>query len=249
MVFLSTHARLVAEFAEQLELGDVAVASFRQSYEQWDGKGVPLGLRGTDIALPAGWSSWPPRSRSSPGGTESEAAQNAIRRSNGEFDPAIVADLFCEHAEQVLDGLDEASEWAAILDAEPALARWVEGDKLDAALEAMADLADLKSPQFAGHSRGVANLAAAAARGSGAAGPRGADRTPRRPDPRPRPAGHLQRHLGQGRPADGRRAGACAPAPVPDRRMLAGIAALDRQPREWPAAITNGSTVPAIPAG
>jgi putative nucleotidyltransferase with HDIG domain len=28
----------------------------------------------------------------------------------------------------------------------------------------MADLADLKSPQFAGHSRGVANLAAEAAR-------------------------------------------------------------------------------------
>ena len=67
----------------------------------------------------------------------------------------------------MLDGLDEASEWSAILDAEPALARWVEGDKLDAALEAMADLADLKSPQFAGHSRGVADLAASAARGWG----------------------------------------------------------------------------------
>jgi len=166
MVFLSTHARLVADFAEQLELGDVAVASFRQSYEQWDGKGVPLGLRGTDIALPARLVqlSAPVEVVARQHGIQ--AAQNAILRSDGEFDPSLVA-TFCEHAEQLLDGLDEASEWSAILDAEPALARWVEGDKLDAALEAMADLADLKSPQFAGHSRGVADLAASAARGWG----------------------------------------------------------------------------------
>jgi HD-GYP domain-containing protein (c-di-GMP phosphodiesterase class II) len=40
----------------------------------------------------------------------------------------------------------------------------VSGGDLDVVLEAMADLADLKSPHFAGHSRGVANLAAEAAR-------------------------------------------------------------------------------------
>jgi hypothetical protein len=43
----------------------------------------------------------------------------------------------------------------------------VQGERLDATLEAMADLADLKSPYFAGHSRGVANLAAAAGRSWG----------------------------------------------------------------------------------
>jgi putative nucleotidyltransferase with HDIG domain len=43
----------------------------------------------------------------------------------------------------------------------------VAGGDLDDALEAMADLVDLKSPYFAGHSRGVANLAAAAAADAG----------------------------------------------------------------------------------
>lgn len=41
-----------------------------------------------------------------------------------------------------------------------------DGD-LDSLLQAIADLVDLKSPHLAGHSRGVANLAAAAARAAG----------------------------------------------------------------------------------
>src|SRR4051794_2047799 len=51
--FLTTHARLSAQFAEQIGLDQVAVESFRHGYEQWDGKGVPQGLRGTEITLPA----------------------------------------------------------------------------------------------------------------------------------------------------------------------------------------------------
>jgi HD-GYP domain-containing protein (c-di-GMP phosphodiesterase class II)/DNA-binding CsgD family transcriptional regulator len=164
MDFLTTHSRLGAQFAGQIGLGEVTVESFRQGYEQWDGKGAPLGLRGPEITLPA-------RLVQLAGPVEVfgrrhgvEGARDAARRHRGaDFDPALV-DLFCEHASAILDGLDEASEWAAILDAEPCLARRVAGRELDAVLEAMADLADLKSPHFAGHSRGVANLAAEAAR-------------------------------------------------------------------------------------
>jgi HD-GYP domain-containing protein (c-di-GMP phosphodiesterase class II) len=47
------------------------------------------------------------------------------------------------------------------------LTRRVSGTELDDVLEAMADLVDLKSPYLAGHSRGVANLAAEGARMSG----------------------------------------------------------------------------------
>ncbi|MGZ4489327.1 MAG: HD domain-containing phosphohydrolase [Nocardioidaceae bacterium] len=55
------------------------------------------------------------------------------------------------------------------VDAAVAVARRhrVEGTGLDTALEAMADAVDLKSPHQAGHSRGVANLAAAAGRAAG----------------------------------------------------------------------------------
>ena len=164
MGFLTTHSRLGAQFAEQIGLDEIAVDSFRQGYEQWDGKGVPHGLRGAEITLPA-------RVVQLAGPVEvfhrrhgAEAARDAARRHRGaDFDPAVV-DLFCEHTSQILDGLDDASEWDAILAAEPCLTRRVDGAELDTVLEAMADLADLKSPHFAGHSRGVANLAAAAGR-------------------------------------------------------------------------------------
>ncbi len=167
MDFLTTHARLGAQFAGQIGLDAVAVASFRDGYEQWDGKGVPQGLRGVEIALPA-------RLVQLAGPVEVYArrhgvdgARTAVRRHRGaDYDPAVV-DLFCAHASAILDGLDEAGDWDAILDAEPRLTRRVNGADLDAVLEAMADLADLKSPHFAGHSRGVANLAAEAARLSG----------------------------------------------------------------------------------
>ena len=96
-----------------------------------------------------------------------DAAQTIARRHRGtQFDPAIV-DLFCDRAPELLDGLDEAAAWDAILDAEPELSRRVTGADLDEVLEAMADLVDMKSPFLAGHSRGVANLVGEAARVSG----------------------------------------------------------------------------------
>src|SRR4051812_16728095 len=69
MEFLTTHARLSAQFAEQIGLDRVAVESFRDGYEQWDGKGVPQGLRGTEITLPARVVQSRDPSRSSAAGT------------------------------------------------------------------------------------------------------------------------------------------------------------------------------------
>ncbi len=66
-----------------------------------------------------------------------------------------------------ISGLDDAAGWDSIVAAEPSLARAVADDELDRVLEAMADLVDLKSPYLAGHSRGVASLAAAAAEAAG----------------------------------------------------------------------------------
>jgi HD-GYP domain-containing protein (c-di-GMP phosphodiesterase class II) len=67
-------------------------------------------------------------------------------------------------------GIDAASScWEDVIGAEPSLARFVGGDDLDAVLEAMSDLVDMKSPWMSGHSRGVANLALEAGRLSGLA--------------------------------------------------------------------------------
>jgi len=80
----------------------------------------------------------------------------------------MLADLFEEHAEALVADLDAAAScWDVVVAAEPSLERTVGGSELDRALEAMADLVDMKSPHMSGHSRGVANLAAEAGRVSG----------------------------------------------------------------------------------
>ena len=87
-----------------------------------------------------------------------------VRRHRGRLFAPDVADLFCGHVAPLLDGLDAAASWDAIIEAEPRLARRVHGPDLERVLEALADMIDLKSPYLAGHSRGVANLAAEGAR-------------------------------------------------------------------------------------
>src|SRR5260370_31247799 len=68
----------------------------------------------------------------------------------------------CAEAEMILLGLDELETWDAVIDAEPALAVVLSWDRFDAALLAIASFVDLKSPYSLGHSRAVADLAAAA---------------------------------------------------------------------------------------
>ena len=117
----------------------------------------------------------------------------------------------------ILDGLDDVETWDAVIDAEPALAVVLSWDRFDAALLAIANFVDLKSPYSLGHSRAVADLAAA---GRAPAWPRrsgGADAASRRARARLWPARGLERDLGQARTARRRRVGARAPAPVSDR--------------------------------
>src|SRR5215475_6517903 len=167
IAFLTTHSTFGAEFAARIGLDEAVATAIRHGYEQWDGKGQPDHLRGAEICLPA-------RIVQLAGPVEVFARRRGVgaaqamvgRRRGTQFDAALV-DLFVAHAPDTVDGLDEAADWDAVLDAEPQLSRTVEGAELDGVLEAMADLVDVKSPYLAGHSRGVANLAAAAARASG----------------------------------------------------------------------------------
>ena len=62
----------------------------------------------------------------------------------------------------ILSGLDGIGAWDAVIAAEPALAVVLSGERFDDALLALASFVDLKSPYFLGHSRAVADLAAAA---------------------------------------------------------------------------------------
>ncbi len=166
LAFMTAHSTLGSQFAQRIGLDEAVSEAIQQAYEQWDGKGQPRQLRGAEICLPSRLVHLAsPVEVFSRRGVD--AARTVARKHSGtEFDPKVV-DLFCEHAPELLAGLDEASDWDAVLDAEPELSRRVTDDELDDVLEAMADLVDLKSPYLAGHSRGVANLASEAARLSG----------------------------------------------------------------------------------
>jgi HD-GYP domain-containing protein (c-di-GMP phosphodiesterase class II) len=165
--FVTTHSSLGAKFAVEAGFDELVSTALSQAYEQWDGKGAPRHLRGKQICLPARIVQFagPVETFARRHGTEATLAM-ARKRRGKIFDPEIV-DLLCANADEVLDGLAEAGTWDALMAAEPGFAHRVDGSELDAVLQAMGDLVDLKSPFLAGHSRGVANLAAAAAQQAG----------------------------------------------------------------------------------
>src|SRR5206468_192651 len=84
-------------------------------------------------------------------------------RAGRQFDPTL-AELICAHGDLILSGLEDVDTWQAVVAAEPALAVLLSGERFDAALAAIANFIDLKSPYSLGHSAAVADLVAQAGR-------------------------------------------------------------------------------------
>jgi HD-GYP domain-containing protein (c-di-GMP phosphodiesterase class II) len=162
-----THCLVAGQFAMRLGLGPDVRDCLQQVFERWDGKGAPAKLKGERIALPARIVVLADILEvfRRLGGIEA-AVDVARRRAGGQFDPGL-AENVCENAEALFAGIDEATGWEAVIADEPALAAELSGVGLDTALEAVADFADLKLPYTTGHSRGVAERAAGAARLAG----------------------------------------------------------------------------------
>ena len=161
--FEGTHCQLAGQVAVGLGLGTGVRDALLHVFERWDGKGRPDGLRGEQVALPARivqLAGVVERHRRE-GGIDA-AAGVARRRRGTQFDPALV-DRLCREPGRMLSGLEAATSWDELIDAEPALRPALTEEQLQQALGAIADLADLKSPYTTGHSRGVAELVGAAA--------------------------------------------------------------------------------------
>ncbi len=160
---LENHWLAADDLAARLGLNQQVRDSVEQTFERWDGKGVPKGARGDEILITSRLVALADvievfhRS----GGTDAAIAV-AVERRGTQFDPRIV-DVFAAEANSLLTGIDEGSSWDSVLAAEPATGPRLADQGLDAALEAIADFADVKSPFTIGHSRGVAELAGAAA--------------------------------------------------------------------------------------
>ena len=138
--------------------------SLYQTFERWDGKGVPAEAKGEEILVPARLVNLADvvEVYHRAGGVDAAVAV-ARERSGTQFDPALV-DVFCADAPLLFSDIDAVTTWPAVIDAEPALEIVLSDDELESALEAIADFTDLKSPWTIGHSRGVADLARAAAK-------------------------------------------------------------------------------------
>ncbi len=160
---MTAHCQTSGDLSLRLGLGPEVRDPLQQAFERWDGKGSPGKVAGADISriMRIVHVANAVEALHRIGGID--AAVEMLRSRRGtEFDPELV-DRFCAHAGELLAGIDEVDGWDALIGGRDELGRTLSGEDLDGALEAFADYADVKSPFMLGHSRGVAQLAAAAA--------------------------------------------------------------------------------------
>ena len=157
---MTSHCRSTGELADRLDLGADVQEPLLQAFERWDGRGVPGVCRADDLSLTIRLVHLADAVETfhRTGGADAALAVVTERRGT-QFDPRLV-DLLANHRDDVLAGLDTIQAWDEVIALDPRLGHGLSDDELDRALEAFADFADLKSPTRAGHSRGVAALAA-----------------------------------------------------------------------------------------
>jgi HD domain len=162
-----SHCLTTGRMAERIGLGTDVRDPLQHFFARWDGKGVPGGIGGEAIALPMRLFHLADIVEVFHRAEGTDAAVEVARDRRGrQFDPAVV-DVFCAVAKDVLGDPATELDWHALIAEEPALQRRLSERELDAALEAIADFTDLRSPSRAGHSRGVSDLAARAAAHAG----------------------------------------------------------------------------------
>ncbi|MFC1405564.1 MULTISPECIES: HD domain-containing phosphohydrolase [Streptacidiphilus] len=158
---LSNHWQAADALAAQLGLTPGVRACVEQTFERWDGRGAPKGARGEQILLTARLVNLADVVVAYHRSAGTQAAVAVARERRGtQFDPAVV-DAFTACAEELMADLDGG--WDQVQRAAPAPGTPLTEAELDAALLAVADFVDVKSPWTIGHSRGVAELAQAAA--------------------------------------------------------------------------------------
>jgi HD-GYP domain-containing protein (c-di-GMP phosphodiesterase class II) len=160
---IAHHAEMTRALGAQLGLAHEALDALGAAYETWDGRGWPGALKAAEIPLAARLAQLAEFVEVAHRAGGIAAAKSIARdRAGKQFDPELV-ELLCGDAEMILSGLDGIDTWDAVIEAEPALAVLLSWDEFDAALLAIANFVDLKSPYSLGHSQAVADLAAAAA--------------------------------------------------------------------------------------
>jgi HD-GYP domain-containing protein (c-di-GMP phosphodiesterase class II) len=156
-----------AMLATRLGLPEGVQQGIWQVFERHDGKGIPHGRAGDDIALPARFIRIAEMTEATSRVGGVEAARAVAREGSGTaFDPDV-ARGFDEIADDLIDAAHRPTIWDDVIAARPGPAESLDDAQTDRIFEAMADFADQKSLFTLGHSRGVAELATEAAVATG----------------------------------------------------------------------------------
>ena len=157
------NCEVAAGTARRLRLGEGVERALGEMFEWWNGNGPPRGLAGEQIALAARVARVASLAMFFDRVGGAEAAVRAVRaRSGGILDPTV-CERFVAAAPRLLGEAGAGDALERVLEAEPHPWRLVAGAELDSVARTFADLVDLKSPFFHGHSSGVAELAERAA--------------------------------------------------------------------------------------
>jgi HD-GYP domain-containing protein (c-di-GMP phosphodiesterase class II) len=161
------HCEVAQRLAGRMGFSGNVIIALGQLYERWDGKGLPGGLKGEEIATAVLVVTL---AHDMVIFHRLEGVEAAIavagERKNTTYAP-WVADCFCQHAPQLMAGLETEPSWEMVLALEPGPRPTLAAEQFDAACQALADFVDIKTPYTMGHSHRVADLAAEAARRSG----------------------------------------------------------------------------------
>jgi HD-GYP domain-containing protein (c-di-GMP phosphodiesterase class II) len=150
----------------RLGMSSGVARALEETYERWDGGGMPGGVEAEGISLPARVMHVAVEAELAARRGGRKAAIQMVRRRRGrQLDPRV-ADAFLERAAELLARIEAESVWNEALDAEPPPHARASG-RIDDIARTFADYADIKSVFTLGHSSGVAALAAAAGRAAG----------------------------------------------------------------------------------
>ncbi|HUC14752.1 MAG TPA: hypothetical protein VMS00_09900, partial [Acidimicrobiales bacterium] len=148
-------------FAKRLGLKEPVLVALRTSFERWNGRGLPAGVKGGRI---------PQAMRVAQVAHEFEilariegpdrALQIVAARSGKAYEPALARVVIAEGAGW-WEAVEPVDPWDAALAVAPRCSPLSPGEVAEALL-VLADFADVKSPWTAGHSRAVAALTAEA---------------------------------------------------------------------------------------
>jgi HD-GYP domain-containing protein (c-di-GMP phosphodiesterase class II)/DNA-binding CsgD family transcriptional regulator len=158
---LRAHCEVAARFGSRMGLPEGVAEALGAAYARWDGRGVPAGLSGTDIPVATRLAVVARDVELLVRTAGAAEAERILRRRSGHaYDPEVLDAALDMGLATLLP--DDAETWELALSAEPPPVRVVDHQQMESVLLACADFVDLKFPHLAGHSRGVADLAAAA---------------------------------------------------------------------------------------